>query len=263
VSTGQDPATFAGYDLLADLEAAYDEAGGSYGSSVFDQALVILTLSAAGRPVPEGAVDYLLENRTDDGAWALFGETEPDAADTNTTAMAIQALLVAGHEEETEAAFEYLHSVQNEDGGFPYQNPSEYGTDTDANSTAYVLQAILAAGQSLDDWAPEGIDPRQALLNLYDAGSGAFLWQAAVGTPNVLATAQAIPALEGYTYVDPPRVAADDTPQAAAEETTSEEGGADDDLLPESGAEVLLPPALILAGLALVGVGVFLRRRAE
>jgi len=253
LATGQDPAGFAGHDLLAELEAAYDGETGSYGSNIFDQALVVLALFNAGRPVPEGAARYLLDNQCTDGAWALFGGTTPGTGDTNTTALAIQALLVTDHRDEIGTAFAYLHRVQNTDGGFPYQNPSAYGTDTDANSTAYVLQALLAAGESLADWTPAGTDPVGALAALYDPSSGAFFWQAAYPFPNVLATAQAIPAFQGYTFVSLPRVGAAFPPQAVSAVP----------LLPESGGAATLPLAVILAGVALLGAGQVLRRRAR
>jgi len=252
LATGLDPADFAGHDLLAELEAAYDEGTGSYGSNVFDQALVMLALFNAGRPIPEGAARYLLDNQCTDGAWALFGGTTPGTGDTNTTALAIQALLVTGHRDDIGGAFAYLRRVQNGDGGFPYQNPSPYGTDTDANSTAYVVQALLAAGEPLGAWAPGGTDPLGALAALYDPASGAFFWQAAYPYPNVLATAQAVPALRGYTFVSLPRVGVARPPQATPSGV----------LLPESGGMAALPLATVLAGAALLTAGLALRRRA-
>jgi hypothetical protein len=254
LAVGQDPAAFAGHNLLAELEAAYDEATGSYGSTVFDQALAMLALFNASRAIPNGAAEYLLANQTTDGAWALFGGTAAETGDTNTTALAIQALLVTGRRDDIGAAFAYLQRVQNVDGGFPYQSPSAYGTDTDANSTAYVLQALLAAGEPLGNWAPGGTDPAGALAALYDPSSGGFFWQAAFAFPNVLATAQAIPALLGVTYVELPRVDAAHTPAAVAPATV---------LLPESGGVALAPLALGLAGAACVAAGLLLHRRSR
>ena len=255
LATDQDPAAFAGSDLIAALNAAYDEDTNSYGETIFDHALVTLALSNASQPVPDGAVQYLLDNQGDDGAWALFGDTEAGTGDTNTTALAVQALLITGHQDEVGDALAYLRNVQNDDGGFPYQNPSDYGTDTDANSTAVVLQALLAAGESLSDWAPEGTSPLDALIALHDSDSGAFFWQAAVPGPNVLATAQAIPAVAGYTFVDLPRVEAVNPPGPVA--------APGDVTLPESGGVALLPipMGLIGLGVAALGAGFALRRR--
>ncbi len=252
LATGQDPAAFAGRDLIAELDAAYDEGSGRYGETVFDHALVMLALLNAGQPVPDGAAQHLLDSRGEDGAWTLFGDAD-SVSDTNTSAMAVQALLATGHQGETADAFAYLHGVQNDDGGFPYQNPSDYGTDTDANSTAIVLQALLAAEEPLDDWAPEGSSPLDALTALHDSDSGGFLWQAAVPGPNVLATAQAIPALAGYTFLDLPTVEAAAPPGSVTPSA--------DVTLPEAGGVALLPVVLIGLGVAVLGAGFGLRRR--
>ncbi|NLE44047.1 MAG: terpene cyclase/mutase family protein [Chloroflexi bacterium] len=237
---GEDPTAFAGQDLVSELEASYESASGSYGSTVYDQALILVTLARAGRPLPEGAIQNLLDNQSDDGSWALFGPTEDSVGDTNTTAMVIQALIVADRLDEIDSALDYLHRVQNDDGGFPYQNPSDYGTDSDANSTAVVLQALLAAGESPDDWAPQGTDPMQALELMQDTDTGAFFWQAAVATPNVLATAQAIPALAGYTLVDLPQIDAATSGEPVVSATPS--------LLPTTGGAGAATHVLLLVG---------------
>jgi hypothetical protein len=249
LATGQEPTDIGGADLLSELSEAFDEATGSYGENVFEQALAVLALHDAGQPIPQGAIQYLLDSQAEDGAWALFGDTEEGAGDTNTTAMVVQALVAVGEEQGIADALDYLHAVQNEDGGFPYQNPSEFGTDTDANSTALVLQALMAAGESLDDWAPAGAGPREALDGLYDAESGAFLWQAAVPGANVLATAQVIPALAGVTFVDLPRVEAQAAPEAAV---APEEVAAP---LPAAGGWAVVPLALVLVGAVALALG--------
>jgi len=251
LATDQDPAAFAENDLVAELNVAYDDSTGSYGGNIFEQALVILALAGADEPVPAEAIDYLLDKQSDDGAWALFGGSD-EIVDTNTTAVVVQALVATGHRAEVGQAFAYLRRVQNDDGGFPYQNPSEYGTDTDANSTAVVLQALMAAGESLDDWTPAGSSPLDALLALYDPEGGGFLWQAAVPGPNVLATAQAIPALAGYTFVKLPRVQAANPPASVARPS--------DVTLPGSGGVELLPVGVIALAVVALGSGLVLRR---
>lgn len=246
-AVGIDPADFSPA-LLDEIEAAYDSASGSFGSTLFDQALAMLALHHHGRSIPAQAVAYLLDNQTDDGAWALFGGTAADTGDTNTTALVIQALLAAGNDEALDEALAYLQRVQNQDGGFPYQNPSQYGTDTDANSTACVLQALTAAEEPLSDWAPAGVDPRGALEALYDPASGAFFWQAAFATPNVLATAQAIPALAGYTFLDLPQVRTAWSAEAPAPV-----------VLPATGGTARPWPAAALLLAAALGMGLALR----
>ena len=251
--TGQDPTAFAGSNLIAELDAAYDESTGSYGDTVFDHALVMVALSNASQPIPDGAVQYLLDSQGNDGSWELFGTTD-STGDTNTTALAVQALLATGNRGGIEEAFTYLHSVQNDDGGFPYQNPSDYGTDTDANSTAVVLQALLAAGEAMENWTPDGSSPPDALSALYDPDSGTFSWQAAMPGPNALATAQAIPAVANYTFTDLPLVQANNPPAASPEASAVA-------ILPHSGGVVLLPIGVIALGIAALSAGITLRRR--
>lgn len=251
-ATGQDPADFAGRDLIHELNSSYDEQTGSFGGNVFDQALVMLALDTAGQEIPEAAAVFLLELQTEDGAWALFGSTDEGAGDTNTTALVIQTLLAVGYSDDIDEAIAYLQRVQNDDGGFPYQVPSEYGTDTDANSTAYVIQALLAADEPLSAWAPEGTNPVGALMALQDPDTGAFYWQAAVPSPNLVATAQAIPALAGYTFVGLPRVEIASAPEAAAPVAAA---------LPESGGMALLPLGFAALGAAGLGSGILLLRR--
>jgi hypothetical protein len=258
VSVGEDPTAFGGRDLIAELEGSYDDSSGSYGGSIFDQALVMLALFNAGRAVPDGAAQYLANGQAVDGAWALFGETEAGGGDTNTTALVIQALIASNRRDGIDDALAYLERVQNDDGGFPYQNPSEYGTDTDANSTAVVLQALQAAGERHGDWAPGGTDPLGALTALYDPAVGAFSWQAAVPGPNVLATAQAIPALASRTFVFLPVAGTGEPDEPSQVEPSTPQPEL---FLPESGGVALVPLGAILLGATALSVGVALRRR--
>ncbi len=194
---GHDPRAFGGSDLVAVISAGYDPASGFFGGGPFDSALALLALTTADEPAPPGAVDGLLAARLDDGSYSFTGDTTPGAGDSNTTALAIQALVAVGAGEQTRPSIEYLRATQNEDGGWTYQKPSAFGEETDANSTALAIQALLAAGEDLTAWG----DPVQALLNLQAPG-GAFLFNRSTGTENVLATVQAIPALVGLSYAD-------------------------------------------------------------
>ena len=93
----------------------------------------------------------------------------------------------------------FLKSGQTEDGGIVY-DPVKPESGADANSTAYTVQAILAAGQdpSGAEWTVGGNTPVSFLLSLQLA-DGSFEWQPGLGA-NLLATAQAIPALLRSPY---------------------------------------------------------------
>ena len=255
VATGQNPRDFGGKDLVAALLASQDAATGQFGDSLFAHAYAILALHSAGAVAPQNAVDLLTGQVTDDGAWALFGGKTPGTADTNTTALAIQALVATGELDVARGALPYFQRMQNADGGFPYQKPSQWGADTDANSTAVVLQALHALGEPLGAWAAGGTDPLGALLALWDAGSGGYFWQASAPYPNIMATAQAVQAAEGMDLVNLSVVGAARAPRA-----TAIAPAAAIPLLPESGG-FAAPGLVVLAGLALAGAGLVLRRR--
>ncbi|MGI8857338.1 MAG: cell wall anchor protein, partial [Thermomicrobiales bacterium] len=67
--------------------------------------------------------------------------------------------------------------------------------DGDANSTAYVLQAKIAARAN-----PAEITRTRAALLALQNPSGAFPFQKAAPDDNLLATVQAIPALNGVAF---------------------------------------------------------------
>ena len=115
---------------------------------------------------------------------------------------AVVVVAAAGGSDALAPALAYYKGIQNDDGGWPYQNPSEYGTATDANSTAVTIQAIIAAGQdpARADWTTGAGNTPVAALEALQNESGAFAWQAAMPDDNLLATIQALPALAGKAF---------------------------------------------------------------
>jgi hypothetical protein len=216
LALGRDPRSFGGVDLLAAVQGGYDSSLRLFGGGTFDSALCILTLSLAGEPLPEGALDGILATRLADGSYAFNGDTTPGGGDSNTTALVVQALAAAGAAEEIAPSLEYFRQTQNADGGWTYQKPSAFGEETDANSTALVIQALLATGERLDDWG----DPIDALLALQQE-SGAFAFNASTPGDSMLATFQAIPALAGSTYPDLARQALGTESDAAEARSTA------------------------------------------
>lgn len=259
VATGQDPRNFGGKNLVQALLASQDKVTGRFGDSLYAHAYAMLALRNAGEPVPQNAIDLLKTQIADDGAWSLFGGPTPGLADTNTTALAMQALVAVGEPNTARSALAYLQRVQNADGGFPYQKPSEWGTDTDANSTAVVVQALYALGEPASNWAASGTDPVGALMALWDAGSGGYYWQAAIPFANIMATAQAVQAVEGMHLIDVAVVGASRAPQAVTSAAPAS-AVSDVPLLPETGG--FAPSGtLIFVGLLMLGAGLKLRKR--
>ncbi|MFN2283682.1 MAG: hypothetical protein ACK2UQ_04620, partial [Anaerolineae bacterium] len=124
VATGQDPRNFGGKNLVQALLAAQDKDTNRFGDSLYAHAYAMLALHNAGESIPQSAIDLLKTQIADDGAWSLFGGPTPGLADTNTTALAMQALVAVGEPGTAHSALAYLQRMQNTDGGFPYQKPS-------------------------------------------------------------------------------------------------------------------------------------------
>ena len=274
-AAGGDAATVGGVNLVGQIEKSLG-AEGAYTLSAEDtlsgQVYAMLALVGAGRTVPQSAVDWLRGKQQAGGAWAWNASDKAEDADSNTTSLALQALIAAGVAKDDAAiqkGIQYLGGLQNEDGGFPYQKPSPYGTDTDADSTAFCIQALIATGQDLTAWkAKSGKGPLDALAAL-QRNDGAFAWQAAFGDANLLASAQAVPALLGRSYpiavtkasgtAEAAQPAAA-TPAVAAAATPGPTAAVQ--VLPTTGAAQSGTAAtLVLVGTALVAGGCLLQRR--
>lgn len=196
-AAGLDPTGVGGVDLVQRLRG-YDDGEGAFAPTALAQAWAMVGLAAAGGPIPQGAAPALIALQQADGAWE--GGTGW-GSDSNTTALAVQALVAAGVPVADPAltrARDYLQEQLAPDGGFVYS--AEWGDAPDANSTAYGIQGLLALGQDPEDpaWTRSGRTPLDALLAFQIEG-GAFEWQEGEGA-NLLATAQAVPALARVTY---------------------------------------------------------------
>lgn len=195
VALGQDPSDFGGLNLPEILMEEYDETALAFGDpgNTWHQALALLGLSAAGSDLPEGAVSTLASLQQDDGGWEYstgFGSW-PDSA-----ALAVQALLAAGYEASDpviEDAIAYIQSTQTEDGGWG-----------DSSTTAYVLMALNALGESAEDWqTANATNPLTSLMS-YQKANGSFVYSWEYADDSVMSTASALLALFGGDYLVAP-----------------------------------------------------------
>jgi hypothetical protein len=97
-AAGENPRDFAGTDWVALLTAQLGDDGAMNIATPFGQSLAILGLAAASEPVPPAAADWLLARQSSDegldGSWEDgFGTL----GNSDSTAMAIMALLAAGY----------------------------------------------------------------------------------------------------------------------------------------------------------------------
>jgi hypothetical protein len=198
-TAGENPKAFAGIDWIALLKGTQDTAIGLFGNSEISQAWAMIALETAGVEVPDNAIIWLTGQQEDNGGYAFDAKGGMMGADTNSTALVIQALIGAGEKKTAPSikkALDFLHTQQNQDGGFPFVTPSTYGTDSDANSTAWVIQALLAAGEDVEDgkWVKGSVAPMGCLISMQNP-NGAFVFQKTVLDDSLLSTLQAVPAL--------------------------------------------------------------------
>jgi len=193
-AAGLKPKDLGGADWVSLLQS-FSDGKGTFDAGAVGQAWAILALKAAGEKVPPEALVMLKSYQLETGAWnSAFGP------DNDTVGYVLQALAAGGEPRNSAAiqkALAFLETQQNDDGGFPAIKPSDWGTDTNANSTASVIMGLLAVGQTPKGgkWSKAGNTPRSALLKL-QAADGRIEFQPNVGSP-IMATVQAIPAILG------------------------------------------------------------------
>jgi hypothetical protein len=197
VAAGDDPRDFGGQNLVQTILSHFDPSTGLFDSQLYVHAYAVLALTAANQSVPMAAVNALEQHQATDGGWAFTGATDAGQADSNTTAVAIEALIATGHASSPTLpkAMDYLSKLEADDGLFAYQPTPGSSLVGDANSTALVVQAMLATGQAHDS-APVS-KALTALDTLRNGDSGAFAYRKDTPGDNLLATVQAIPSLEG------------------------------------------------------------------
>ena len=166
--------------LLARLRAL-ERQNGSVGGLVNGTAWSLLAFRAAGEPVPRGATRWLLALQSRRGGWGWTA----GAADSNDTAAVVEALRAGGvRGRPIRRALTFLLRYRNSDGGFELT----LARGSDAQSTAWAIQAFLAAGKT----PPRGAF---AYLKRLQRPDGSFRYSARYMTTPVWVTAQVLPAL--------------------------------------------------------------------
>jgi len=202
LAMGQDPRAFDGQNLVQALWATRNPQTGQFGADLRAHAYAMLALHNAGEAIPAQAVERLRASRTQDGAWARDGSTAPGVADTETTALVIQALFAAGETDAARGALEYVRRMQNQYGGFNPQTPGAGGVKTHLSATALTLQALLAVDESMGSWTPHGTDPVGVLLAQWDENARGYVLSNDAPDYDIQTTARVIQALEGLHLVN-------------------------------------------------------------
>ncbi|MHB8219104.1 MAG: prenyltransferase/squalene oxidase repeat-containing protein, partial [Acidimicrobiales bacterium] len=232
VALGDNPRSFGGTNLVTELLATEQTSGADaglfgtqaqvtgYAAGTYQQGLALAALAAAGvrdHADTAAAISWLVAEQCPGGGW-----TTPDLAvntcngtpvnfagpDTNSTSVAVDGLAAQGALAPSVAggALSFLTAGQDADAGWSYypNSASTPGT-TDPDSTALVIQALVALGVSPQ--SPSLVkgtaDPVSALLSFQltsGSGAGGFFYPPAPAPANLLATYQAVPALAGLTF---------------------------------------------------------------
>jgi len=155
----------------------------------------ILALRAAGVSPPAKTIRWLARQQDDDGGFNFA--TAGGQSDVDDTGAALEALAGTGRRSTDRRAVRFIDAQQNRDGGFP----SQPGGDSNAQSTAFAIQGLIATGRH----------PRRAqayLASLVGSG-GAVDYAKGVTQSPVWVTGQAALALAGKPLpLAPPTVVA-------------------------------------------------------
>ncbi len=176
-------------DLVAQLKAT--RKGGAFAGRVNTTAFAILALKAAGRGGTARSVNWLERQQNRDGGYNFAGKGGQSGIDD--TSAPLQALIAAGGaRRNVKRAVRFLVRRQNPDGGFPLTP----GSASNAQSTAWAVQGLVAAGRS--------VKRPLAYLRGLTAPSGAVRYSRTSTQTPVWVTAQALSALAKQPFpLDP------------------------------------------------------------
>lgn len=191
VCAGANPRDLAGDDLVADLERRI-ERDGSVSQQTNLTAFAVLALRAARAPVPAVSITWLARQQDNDGGFNF--DTRGAISDVDDTGAVLEALAHTDVKKaEIDRAIAYIRGQQNRDGGFPGQP----GAPSNAQSTAFAVQGLIAAGVYPASLHRHGARSPLEYLRSLIAPSGAVAYAKGNDQTPVWVTAQAQLALAG------------------------------------------------------------------
>ena len=169
-------------DLVAALRARL-RADASVSDQVNLTAFAVLALRAGGAPAPRRTIAWLRRQQNTDGGFSFA--TAGGGSDVDDTGAALEAL---GGDSRAVA---FIRAQQNGDGGFP----SQPGERSNAQSTAWAVQGLLAAGVEPGSLHRRGARSPLAYLQSLIAPDGHVRYARGTDQTPVWVTAQALMAL--------------------------------------------------------------------
>ncbi len=188
-----------GGDPVARL-LGFRDGDGSFGRLSNLTAFAIFALRAAGYsaadPIVRGAARWLSGQQEADGGFG-FGP-RGGGSDVDDTAAVLQAIVDAGTRSGAVLAHatSYLIRSQNPDGGYP-ERP---GGESNAQSTAWAIQGLIAAGKNVEAITREGSRSPLGYLASLLAPDGSVRYSRTGSQTPVWVTAQALTALAGKPF---------------------------------------------------------------
>ena len=191
-AAGLSAESFGSRNLVSALERDI-RPNGSVSGQVNLTAFAVLALRAASVPPPAATVPWLLRQQDSDGGYNFA--VRGGMSDVDDTGAALEALAGAGGAAGDRArirAVGFLRAQQDPDGGFP----SMPGAGSNAQSTAFAVQGLIAAGVDPGSLRRRGASPLDYLRGLI-AGDGHVRYSRATDQTPIWVTAEALLALEG------------------------------------------------------------------
>jgi prenyltransferase beta subunit len=191
--------SFAGRNLVAEVLRAR-VSDDSFNHMINLTAFAIFALRAVGHSPGFGAIrqaaGWIERQQNSDGGFGFGGRGS--SSDVDDTGAALQALADAGarNGRSLGAAADYLIRSQNLDGGFPQQ----YGSESNAQSTAWAVQGLIAAGRNPNTVRRRGSRSPTGYLESLRAPGGSIRYSRTGAQTPVWVTAQALIALAGKTF---------------------------------------------------------------
>jgi prenyltransferase beta subunit/uncharacterized membrane protein len=191
--------SFAGRNLVAEVLRSRD-GDDSFNHQINLTAFAIFALRAAGHSPGFAAIHqaagWIERQQNADGGFSFGAHGSP--SDVDDTGAALQALADAGAHNAhiLAAAAGYLIRSQSPDGGLPQQ----YGGPSNAQSTAWAIQGLIAAGHNPGAVRRRGSRTPIGYLESLRAPDGSIRYSRTGAQTPVWVTAQALIALAGRTF---------------------------------------------------------------
>jgi energy-coupling factor transport system substrate-specific component len=191
-AAGVSPSAFGGEDLVGRLEREIRR-DGSVSEQVNLTAFAVLALRADEIAPPARTISWLVRQQDRDGGFNFA--TAGGSSDVDDTGAALQALAGAGGaaSRARRRAVAFIARRQDRDGGLP----SQPGGDSNAQSTAWAIQGLLAAGVDPASLHRGGAPSPVSFLDSLIAADGHVRYSRSSDQTPVWVTGQALMALAG------------------------------------------------------------------